>query len=214
MGFPRRAHRPRYDPPRLTPAGVHCLACGYDLRGLPGDPARCPECGEFTSAAEFFVRFRFRQREVQRLVSRSLACSGALLLALMCAAALWWTPLAGTLGLACAAGAWAWGIAGLRRGVGRAPRWLVVCGVHQALFVAAVLLAVLLSVLGVAVAANVHGAASRLPAIARWGVEIFAGGVATLAIIGSFGLALGLAIRWQERAMDRLKVRAMLHARR
>jgi uncharacterized protein YxjI len=23
----------------------YCLSCGYNLRGLPGDPMRCPECG-------------------------------------------------------------------------------------------------------------------------------------------------------------------------
>src|SRR4051812_29675363 len=26
-------------------AGLFCLGCGYDLRGLSGDTARCPECG-------------------------------------------------------------------------------------------------------------------------------------------------------------------------
>jgi hypothetical protein len=24
---------------------IHCAGCGYDLRGLLGDPVRCPECG-------------------------------------------------------------------------------------------------------------------------------------------------------------------------
>ncbi len=25
---------------------IYCLQCGYNLRGLSGDPVRCPECGE------------------------------------------------------------------------------------------------------------------------------------------------------------------------
>ncbi len=25
---------------------LYCLTCGYNLRGLSGDPVRCPECGE------------------------------------------------------------------------------------------------------------------------------------------------------------------------
>lgn len=25
---------------------LYCLSCGYNLRGLSGDPVRCPECGE------------------------------------------------------------------------------------------------------------------------------------------------------------------------
>ena len=24
---------------------LYCLQCGYNLRGLSGDPRRCPECG-------------------------------------------------------------------------------------------------------------------------------------------------------------------------
>ncbi|MCH8148043.1 MAG: hypothetical protein IH987_08645 [Planctomycetes bacterium] len=28
---------------------IYCLQCGYNLRGLSGDPVRCPECGEKNS---------------------------------------------------------------------------------------------------------------------------------------------------------------------
>lgn len=27
------------------PEDIFCLHCGYNLRGLPGDPIQCPECG-------------------------------------------------------------------------------------------------------------------------------------------------------------------------
>lgn len=39
-GMPRDLRR------KLVQAGVPvCLKCGYDLRGLPADRTRCPECG-------------------------------------------------------------------------------------------------------------------------------------------------------------------------
>jgi hypothetical protein len=31
--------------PRFIDRDLYCLQCGYNLRGLSGDPARCPECG-------------------------------------------------------------------------------------------------------------------------------------------------------------------------
>jgi hypothetical protein len=31
--------------PDLTDTDLYCLHCGYNLRGLSGDPRRCPECG-------------------------------------------------------------------------------------------------------------------------------------------------------------------------
>lgn len=29
-----------------------CIQCGYILRGLSGDPIRCPECGEYNQVTE------------------------------------------------------------------------------------------------------------------------------------------------------------------
>jgi hypothetical protein len=31
--------------PRFIDRDLYCLHCGYNLRGLAGDPVRCPECG-------------------------------------------------------------------------------------------------------------------------------------------------------------------------
>lgn len=33
------------DPTKPIERNLYCLTCGYNLRGLTGDPVRCPECG-------------------------------------------------------------------------------------------------------------------------------------------------------------------------
>lgn len=35
----------RYDASGAIDENLYCLTCGYNLRGLRGDPVRCPECG-------------------------------------------------------------------------------------------------------------------------------------------------------------------------
>lgn len=37
-------HASDASPPALRSLDAYCLACGYNLRGLAGDPIRCPEC--------------------------------------------------------------------------------------------------------------------------------------------------------------------------
>jgi arginyl-tRNA synthetase len=39
-------------PPNPIDADLYCLECGYNLRGLFGDPIRCPECGTRNALAE------------------------------------------------------------------------------------------------------------------------------------------------------------------
>jgi len=38
---------PVRDPHGALDEDLYCLTCGYNLRGLSGDPVRCPECGAF-----------------------------------------------------------------------------------------------------------------------------------------------------------------------
>lgn len=45
---------------RQRPVGVidvdlYCMHCGYNLRGLSGDPVRCPECGKHNERGELVV---------------------------------------------------------------------------------------------------------------------------------------------------------------
>jgi len=37
--------------PATADADLYCLSCGYNLRGLAGDPIRCPECGRSNPVA-------------------------------------------------------------------------------------------------------------------------------------------------------------------
>ncbi|MBI5863919.1 MAG: hypothetical protein HZB38_05325 [Planctomycetes bacterium] len=43
---------------RPVDSSIRCLHCDYSLRGLDGDPIRCPECGQITMRAEADVRRR------------------------------------------------------------------------------------------------------------------------------------------------------------
>ncbi len=47
---------------------LYCLTCGYNLRGLSGDPVRCPECGQFNDLETMrfpaaTIRYAMRQIE-------------------------------------------------------------------------------------------------------------------------------------------------------
>lgn len=50
---------------------LYCLNCGYNLRGLPGDPIRCPECFHINSHEDLLCP----PREVQRRVRKMHRCA-------------------------------------------------------------------------------------------------------------------------------------------
>ena len=57
---------------------LYCLDCGYSLRGLVGDPLRCPECGHDNPSADLKVPARIIERELRRLESGPAACASSL----------------------------------------------------------------------------------------------------------------------------------------
>ncbi len=60
------------DPHEPQPAGdenedLPCLNCDYNLRGLSGDPGRCPECGAQNSRADLLLPPALVEEELKKL---------------------------------------------------------------------------------------------------------------------------------------------------
>ena len=67
---------------------LFCLKCGYNLRGLPGDPRRCPECGHENAVADLLVPAK---RITKAL--RNLETGPGMATAALAALLLWLLPL-------------------------------------------------------------------------------------------------------------------------
>ncbi|HPD28807.1 MAG TPA: hypothetical protein PLL20_02345 [Phycisphaerae bacterium] len=61
-------------PGDLTDVDLYCLHCGYNLRGLSGDPRRCPECGLFSPLSP---SANMIARELGRMETWPTACVAA-----------------------------------------------------------------------------------------------------------------------------------------
>jgi len=59
---------------------LYCTRCGYNLRGLDGDPRRCPECGHQNPLAELLLPAERISAQLRRLESAPTMCFGACLL--------------------------------------------------------------------------------------------------------------------------------------
>ena len=72
---------------------IYCLTCGYNLRGLSGDPVRCPECGEHNNlgiAALPATLIRAAHRQMETLPTLCVAQVIGFLLALLFVAIVDW----------------------------------------------------------------------------------------------------------------------------
>lgn len=59
---------------------LYCIGCGYNLRGLTGDPRRCPECGRENSLESLLLPAVAINRQLRRLESAPTWCFAAVLL--------------------------------------------------------------------------------------------------------------------------------------
>lgn len=63
---------------------LYCPSCGYNLRGLMGDPLRCPECGTQTALHELIIPARAITRVLRLMEGSPTACVGCAIGFLTC----------------------------------------------------------------------------------------------------------------------------------
>jgi hypothetical protein len=74
---------PTSKPPKPTPEDIdlYCLECGYNLRGLSGDPRRCPECGYKNPLGDLEIPAPLIARQLKEMETAPAMCLASLLLA-------------------------------------------------------------------------------------------------------------------------------------
>lgn len=60
-------------------ANLYCLNCGYNLRGLSGDPRRCPECGHLNPLGDLELPAEMISRQLRRMETAPTVCVGTAL---------------------------------------------------------------------------------------------------------------------------------------
>jgi hypothetical protein len=64
----------------LTNIDLYCLHCGYNLRGLSGDPRRCPECGKLSPISEMTLPAHAITAQLRRMETWPTVCLTLVLL--------------------------------------------------------------------------------------------------------------------------------------
>jgi len=73
------------DPPLdIEDIDLYCLHCDYNLRGLSGDPRRCPECGNLNPIGDLQVPAPFITAQLRRMETAPAVCLSAVLFACLC----------------------------------------------------------------------------------------------------------------------------------
>lgn len=60
--------------PRTEDIDLYCLNCGYNLRGLSGDPRRCPECGYFNPVGDLELPAPLITAQIRRMETAPAVC--------------------------------------------------------------------------------------------------------------------------------------------
>ena len=61
---------------------LYCVECGYNLRGLSGDPVRCPECGYHNPLGDVKIPAEIITRQLREMESPLATCALSALLGL------------------------------------------------------------------------------------------------------------------------------------
>lgn len=62
---------------------LFCLQCGYNLRGLSGDPRRCPECGYLNPLGELALPAELIRKQLRQLEGGAAGCVAAVVVGLV-----------------------------------------------------------------------------------------------------------------------------------
>lgn len=74
---------PTTEPQPTDDRDIPCLNCGYNLRGLSGDPRRCPECGVLNPIGDVAVPERLIGKQLKRLETLPAVCAGTCIAAVV-----------------------------------------------------------------------------------------------------------------------------------
>ena len=61
---------------------LFCITCGYNVRGIPGDPRRCPECGYENHVADMRIPAGMIQKQAGKLETLPVVCVAWIFVAL------------------------------------------------------------------------------------------------------------------------------------
>lgn len=111
---------------------LFCLECGYNLRGLTGDPLRCPECGTQNRLSDLVVSLRAVAKQLERMETLPTICIAATWAMALGICVVWLTGVAWVLVLvALAAIVCGLAAAWFAKSCGFRPGWLAVLGWFQ-----------------------------------------------------------------------------------
>jgi GNAT superfamily N-acetyltransferase len=73
-GTPAPSEAPQPQPATEITIDLYCLKCGYNLRGLTGDPCRCPECGNLNPRGDMELPAPLIARQLREMESGPAYC--------------------------------------------------------------------------------------------------------------------------------------------
>ena len=65
--------------PRSLDIDLYCLSCGYNLRGLSGDPINCPECGSLNPVGDVEIPAPIIAEQLRKMETSPAICLAAVL---------------------------------------------------------------------------------------------------------------------------------------